>query len=131
MGDSLKLSNRTVLIVDDETALLDMLEILLTPKGYTVVTAQDGVEALDVVKTCRPDAIILDVMMPRMSGYMVASLLKKSPEYEHIPIILLTATAQIAGNITLATPTPYCLKKPFKTESLLSVLDEVFQAIPD
>jgi len=75
----------------------------------------------------RPDLIILDVKMPKMSGYMVAAILAKDPNLKNIPIVLLTSTAQIAGNITLDVPTKYKLSKPFKPEKILQVLSQIFE----
>jgi CheY-like chemotaxis protein len=120
------MSHKKVLIVDDEESILEIIEVLLTSEGYSVIKASNGQEGVDLARKHQPDAIILDVMMPKMSGYMVVNLLHKDEVLKTIPIILLTATAQIAGNITLEVPTDYKLSKPFKPDELLDILAEIF-----
>ncbi|MBT5855968.1 response regulator [bacterium] len=118
---------KRILIVDDEPSILEIVEILLSSEGYQVLKASNGQEGLDIAKQYLPDAIILDVMMPKMSGYMVATLLSSDSKLKKIPVMLLTATAQIAGNITLEIPTPYKLSKPFKPEELLDLLTTMLE----
>jgi len=118
---------KKVMIVDDEESIREIVDVLLTSEGYEVIKAANGQEGIDMAKRTVPDAIILDVMMPKMSGYMVANLLAKDSALKHIPIILLTATAQIAGNITLNIPASHKLSKPFKPEELLGALTSLFE----
>lgn len=121
---------KLVLVVDDEPSITDVLEILLSSEGYAVIKAKDGQEGIEKAKRYIPDAMILDVMMPKMSGYLVASLMEKDENLKHIPVILLTATAQIAGHITLEIPAHQKLSKPFKPEKLLGILEDLFKATP-
>ena len=109
-------NQKKILLVDDEKSILEMLEILLVSEGYIVFKAINGEEGVTLAKKHKPDVIILDVKMPKMSGYMVASILGEDPDLSHIPILLLTAVAQMAGNITIEQPTDYRLIKPFKPE---------------
>jgi two-component system cell cycle response regulator len=80
-----------ILIVDDERKNRDLLEVMLQPEGYAVLTAATGEEALAVAAAQSPDIILLDVMMPNMNGYEVATKLKSTPASARIPIILVTA----------------------------------------
>ena len=80
-----------VLIVDDDRQNRDVLQVMLGPEGYQVLTASTGEEALAVAAAQLPDVILLDVMMPAMNGYQVATKLKSTPATERIPIILVTA----------------------------------------
>jgi CheY-like chemotaxis protein len=80
-----------VLIVDDERHNRQLLEVMLAPEGYQLLTATSGEEALQVVGRERPDLILLDVMMPGMDGYQVLGRIKADPATRHIPVILLTA----------------------------------------
>lgn len=80
-----------LLIVDDEPSARATLEALLFPEGYTLTFANDGREALTKLETCRPDTILLDVMMPGMDGFTVCERLKSNPDWQHIPVILITA----------------------------------------
>jgi len=80
-----------VLIVDDEPLARDTLEALLYREGYELLFAINGIDAIQRMKELAPDVILLDVMMPQMTGYEVCQYLKNSPEFRHIPIILVTA----------------------------------------
>ena len=80
-----------VLCVDDEPLNLILLESILSPCGYDVVSAANGAEALEISKTERIDICLLDVMMPGMDGHEVCRRLKSDPQTEHIPVIFLTA----------------------------------------
>ena len=81
----------TILIVDDQEANRRLLEVLLKPEGYATITAADGQEALTAVADHSIDLILLDVMMPKMDGYELASILKADPTTKAIPIIMVTA----------------------------------------
>jgi diguanylate cyclase (GGDEF)-like protein/PAS domain S-box-containing protein len=81
----------TILIVDDEIRDRKLLEILLKPEGYVTLCAATGEEALALVAQSPPDLILLDIMMPGMDGYQVASILKTNPAASNIPIIMVTA----------------------------------------
>lgn len=85
---------KKVLVVDDEKHLVKIITFNLKQKGYETDSACNGREALEKVGSFRPDLIILDVMMPIMSGYEVCVSLKGSEETRGIPIILLTAKGQ-------------------------------------
>jgi CheY-like chemotaxis protein len=79
-----------VLIVDDERQNRQLLEIMLEPEGFVVLTATGGAEALALVAREPPDVILLDVMMPGLDGYQVAAALKGDAATRNIPVILLT-----------------------------------------
>src|ERR1700730_17987749 len=80
-----------VLIVDDELHNRQLLEVMLTPEGLVLQTAASGDEALAMVARQLPDLVLLDIMMPGMDGYQVASHLKGSAATKNIPIIMITA----------------------------------------
>lgn len=82
---------KTLLVVDDDPAMRDCLEELLRLQGYQVLTAIDGETGLRAVRTARPDLIVLDVAMPGMDGFRVATQIKADPTLKHIPIILYSA----------------------------------------
>jgi len=91
----------TILIVDDEQQNRRLLEALLIPEGYVTLCAASGEEALRSIAATPPDLILLDVMMPMMDGYAVASILKADPKTSNIPIIMVSAQidhgARLAG----------------------------------
>ena len=85
------MSKPSVLIVDDEADVVTLLERTLTPEGFEVYCAYDGLAALDIAAVDRPDVIILDIMMPMMSGYEICRQLKSNLETKHIPVLCLTS----------------------------------------
>lgn len=85
-----------VLLVDDEQVNLDLFEAILAPEGYEIRCAATGEEALAAVEAARPDLILLDLMMPGISGLEVCRRLKENPETAPIPIIVVTAMGQPA-----------------------------------
>jgi two-component system alkaline phosphatase synthesis response regulator PhoP len=86
-----------ILVVDDDTDLVEMVSMKLENENFRVAKAYDGVEAMDKIKQERPDLIILDVMMPRKDGYTLCDELKTSNDYKDINIILLTAVTEAIG----------------------------------
>lgn len=84
----------TVLVVDDDPVILKLLEVNFEMEGFSVVRAADGAEGLERAREVLPDIVILDVMMPRMTGYEVAKALREDDVTAHIPIIFVTARAQ-------------------------------------
>jgi diguanylate cyclase (GGDEF)-like protein len=92
-------SRQKVLVVEDETYLRDVLRIQLEADGFQVVQARDGREALEVALQTLPDLVLLDVMLPHMDGYEVCRRLRGTFATHHIPIIFLTAKAEIEGRI--------------------------------
>lgn len=83
-------TGRTVLVVDDDPAVHDVLRLTLAKEGYRLLHAYDGAEALELARDKAPDAITLDVMMPKLDGWTVLGRLKSDPALAHIPVIMLT-----------------------------------------
>lgn len=113
---------KKILLVDDDKAVVETVKFLLTADGYNVVTAQDGEEGLEKAKSENPDLILLDIIMPKVNGYQMAISLNNDPKLKKIPIVLLTATAQIAGSIKIQTPAKYKVSKPFSSDELLGTI---------
>lgn len=87
---------KTILIIEDEANLVELLQFRLEANGYDVKAAFDGVEGLKKIGELKPDLVILDVMMPKMHGYDVCRISKENDATKSIPIILLTARAGAA-----------------------------------
>ena len=86
----------SVLIADDNPQILELLAAYLDPLQLRILTARDGQETLDIVEEHRPDLILLDIMMPRRSGFEVCRILKQDPRYQDLPIIMVTALNEVA-----------------------------------
>ena len=89
------MDKRRILIVDDDPAILRLLSTNLKARGYEVVTAIDGAQALEIAHREKPDLIVLDIMLPKMSGFEVCKRLKKDPKTSDIPIIMVTALNEL------------------------------------
>lgn len=83
-----------ILVCDDERHIVRLIQVNLERNGYQVVTAFDGKEGLEKVKSEKPDLCVLDVMMPYMDGFEVLKNIRRDPETENLPVIMLTAKAQ-------------------------------------
>jgi CheY-like chemotaxis protein len=83
-----------VLVVDDDEVIRQLIAVNLQLEGFDVVTAVDGRECLDKVAKVAPDVITLDVMMPRLDGWVTATQLRRNPETANIKVVLITARAQ-------------------------------------
>jgi two-component system alkaline phosphatase synthesis response regulator PhoP len=82
---------KTILLVDDEPHVLEVLRVTLEDLGFALLEAEDGPKALQIAKEKKPDLVILDVMLPNMSGLEVCRALHEARDTERIPVILLTA----------------------------------------
>lgn len=83
-----------VLVADDDADILDLVEFRLAQKGYEIVTARDGQEALELTRDRKPDMCVLDVMMPKMNGIEVVQAMRGEDATAAIPVLFLTATVQ-------------------------------------
>ncbi len=92
-------SSPSILVVDDEPLNVSLLEAFLAPKGYNVLTATNGQQAIDIVKKSTVDLILLDVRMPILSGIEVCKTLKADPEFQLIPIIMISALSKMQDRI--------------------------------
>lgn len=116
-----KSPKKTILVADDDLFSLTMLKSVISKAGYSVLTADNGTEALEIARTQIPDVIILDIMMPNMDGAEVAATLKKNPMTQAIPIILLSSlisTQEERNNVKKGFVS--YLSKPFDREKLLN-----------
>ena len=117
---------KRILVVDDESDMVDIVKLNLELQGYHVLSAMDGQEGLRMVKEQQPDLILLDVMMPQMNGYQVCRLLKFDDQYKHIPIILLTARARTEDRKEAqAVGADSFITKPFSMSDLLTKVGDL------
>ncbi len=109
-----------VLVVDDNPESLEMVASLLRARGFDVDTAVDGPGALDSLDRHRPDVVLLDVMMPAMSGMEVLDRIRASPQHAAIPVILVTARSSDEDMLEgYKFGADYYIRKPFTPRQLL------------
>lgn len=116
--------NKTILLVDDDQKVLELLELTFSLGGYQTILAADGLAVFEVIRQNPVDAIILDVAMEGLDGYEVCKRLKADQETQEIPVIFLTAKTehyhikqgeQVGGD--------YYLTKPFSVDELLTITE--------
>jgi DNA-binding response OmpR family regulator len=111
----------SVLVVDDDRRVLELLHVALTAHGYRVLTANDGEEALRIAMRERPDLVVLDVRLPRKSGFDVCESLRQDPEDPDLPIILVSAAAETDARLQgLARGADDYVAKPFSPKELIA-----------
>lgn len=116
---------RKVLVVDDSETIRRTAEALLRKEGYEVYVAEDGFKAFSSIVDFSPDIIFLDIMMPRLDGYQVCSVIKNNKEYEHIPVVMLSSKDSIFDKARgKVSGSEVFMSKPFSKEELVNVIKE-------
>lgn len=119
---------RAILVVDDDKRVVDLLQISLSQNGYRITTASTGEEALESVRRDTPDLIILDLRLPKKNGYEVCAALKSSKETAAIPVIMVSATAEVDARLQgLMHGADDYLTKPFSPKELLIKVRRIFE----
>ena len=120
--------NNRILIIEDNEQNLYMMRFLLEKSGFTIIGAEDGRKGIELALTCKPLAILLDIQLPEMDGYAVATELKKHSELDKVPIIAVTSYAMVGDreNILAAGATGY-IEKPINPETFVA---EIIHYIP-
>ena len=119
-----------ILVVDDVVRNLSMIEAILTPHGYEVVVAHNGLEAVEIACSQKPDLILLDILMPGMSGPDIAKNLSGDPKTKEIPVIFLTAivTKEETGMASFKEiGGHHFIAKPIETAKLVSIMKGVLE----
>jgi DNA-binding response OmpR family regulator len=116
-----------ILIVEDIPHILELLEITLKFKGYDVITARNGDEALDSIEAENPCLILTDILMPKLDGYALAQKVRSNPETREIPIIFVSATFITPDDkaFALSLGAVRFLEKPIEASELLLTVAEV------
>jgi CheY-like chemotaxis protein len=129
-----KVNPKRILVVDDDQDIVDSITIMLESQGYEVVAAQSGEEGMRLVKEKRPDLILLDIMMEKLTtGLHIGYDLRKHPDYKSIPIIIISGIGEATGfDIATEKETDYVaadefLEKPVKPDVLLKRVAELIQ----
>ena len=122
------MSKQTILVVDDEQDLLDLIEYNLRKEGFNVLKAENGQEGIQIAKEQKPNLVLLDIMMPKMSGIEVCSQMRTDADLRQIPIIFLTARSDEKTEIEgLDKGADDFITKPISTTKLLSRIKAVLR----
>ncbi|MDQ3139303.1 MAG: response regulator [Pseudomonadota bacterium] len=120
---------KRILVCDDDALLIDLLEYRLASRGYEIIIARDGSEALARLAEATPDAIILDAMMPVVDGYEVLRRIRETEALAAIPVIMLTARKQERDILeALELGANDYIVKPFIPEELVARLSRLLEA---
>lgn len=119
---------KKVLVVEDSPTTRKVISMTLEPHGYHIIEAADGIEALSKLNDERPNIILLDVMLPKLDGYAVLSLLKQNSELKGIPVVMLTSKDSLKDKLKgrFSSAKAY-LTKPFKPEMLISKIQQYIE----
>ncbi|MCC8450504.1 response regulator [Streptomyces rochei] len=116
-----------VLVVDDNKVIRQLIRVNLELEGFEVVTAADGAECLDVVHQVRPDAVTLDVVMPRLDGVRTAARLRADPRTRELPIAIVSACTQYEIDAGFDAGADAFLPKPFEPAELVALVRQLVE----
>jgi DNA-binding NarL/FixJ family response regulator len=124
MRNSLQKESKKLLLIDDDPNLILLVKDYLEYRGYQVMTAEHGQEALDLLKGETPDMIICDVMMPEMDGYSLVQKIRENPQINWIPVMFLSAKGQSQDRTKgLGSGADVYMVKPFEPEELVAQVE--------
>tara|TARA_R110000868_G_scaffold306734_1_gene568026 strand:+ start:55729 stop:56433 length:705 start_codon:yes stop_codon:yes gene_type:complete len=125
-------AKKTILVVDDEKDLLDLIEYNLKKEGFNVLKAENGEEGIAVAKEGKPDLVLLDIMMPKMDGLEAVEIMRKDDDLKNIPIIFLTARSDEKTEVEgLNKGGDDYITKPISTTKLISRIKAVMRRFDD
>lgn len=117
-----------ILAVDDEPNIVRLIQVNLERMGYTVETANNGIQALEKIRANRPDLVVSDVMMPEMDGFELLSTIRREVALQDLPVIMLTAKAQDRNVMEgYQRGADMYLTKPFNPMELISFVKRILQ----
>ncbi len=120
------MSKKTILVVEDSPTFMQCMTVPLIEKGYRVLTAEDGEEALKITSEGHPDLVVLDVILPKKNGFQVCRQLKTTPDTKDIKILMLTSKTQDSDRFWgLKQGADEYMKKPFDNEEYLNTISRL------
>ncbi len=126
----MEMESKSILVIDDEEDIRELLDYNLTKEGFRVYTEPDGNSGLKVIRERRPDLIVLDLMLPGLDGLDVCRIVKNDKELSHIPIVMLTAKGEEEDVITgLELGADDYITKPFSMYILIARIKAIFRRI--
>jgi DNA-binding response OmpR family regulator len=122
-----------VVCVEDEPEMIDLIRLILGRKGFDVIGAHGGLEAMDVIADAEPALVLLDLMMPEMDGWEVYQQIRADEKYKQTPVIVVTAKAQSIDKVLglhIAKVDDY-ISKPFSPQELIDSIEQVLDRVRD
>ena len=125
----MKMKKKTIMIIDDEANLIKLVTDVLETEKYEVISCTNGVDALKLLDSVKPDLVILDIMMPYMSGMEVLQKIRENPQTKDLTVILLTVVPK--GEISLEEMkrlgVEQFISKPFEIEQLVKIINKILK----
>ena len=120
-----------ILLVDDEPSIVKMVGKRLEVEGFDVLIATDGQDGLTKARTQSPDLIVLDLMLPKLNGYEVCTMLKQDSRYQKIPVVMFTAKAQDKDEkLGMECGANAYVRKPFRAQELMGKIRDLLPGTP-
>jgi len=122
---------KTIVYVEDEPEMIDLVKLILSRKGYHVIGAEGGQQGLDIIRDQLPDLVLLDLMMPDVEGWDVFQQLRADVNTSKIPVIIVTARAQDIDKVlglNIAKVDDY-ISKPFSPQALVDSVEKVLSRL--
>ena len=116
---------KTILICEDEAVLRELFRAVLGP-GYTYIEAADGIEGLELAQSHAPDLIVLDLMLPKRSGFEVLAAIREDPALRETPVVVLTAWSHVETQVERAGADRF-ISKPFEPLELETIVRELLE----
>ncbi|GAA4326375.1 response regulator [Mucilaginibacter gynuensis] len=121
------MSNKTILICDDDEGILDILELILEETGYRIIPVKNSLQIYETIEKQQPDLILLDLWMPVLSGDQVLRTLRKNPETQSLPVIVISASRE-GEKIANEAGADFFMAKPFDLDLLVNRVQEIIAA---
>ena len=121
------MSGKCVLIVDDDKAIVETFEMILDDEGYNVLSAYTGAQGINLAAEQQPNLILLDLMLPDMSGAVVAQKIRSEHTLKHTPIVVVSASKDMNG-VVARMDVQGCIAKPFTLTALLALVEQYVAA---
>jgi twitching motility two-component system response regulator PilG len=125
MEQAVRTQKKKILVVEDSPTTRKVIMLTLKPRGYAIVEARDGLEALGRINEERPDLVLLDIILPKMDGHRILAIIRKTPELRHTPVVMLTSKGSMMDKVKsrLRGSTDY-LTKPFEPYDLIETVQK-------
>ncbi len=118
--------NKSIVLIEDEPNIVEAIRFILSRDGWSVTAHANGETAADTVRNARPDAVVLDVMLPGRSGYDILRDLRADPDFAALPVLILTARGQKKDrDLAASLGATRFMTKPFSNAEMLAALNEI------